>query len=65
LCLPKISSTPVNDRDEDAETQPLRHQVTVLERQMSTTRPPGAIPDPGIATASSRAGSTPYSRTPE
>ena len=30
---------PVSDRDKDAEILALRHQATVLERQLGTTRP--------------------------
>ena len=30
---------PVSDRDKDAEILALRHQITVLERQLGTTRP--------------------------
>ncbi len=30
---------PMSDRDKDAEILALRHQITVLERQLGTTRP--------------------------
>jgi hypothetical protein len=30
---------PVSDRDKDVEILALRHQITVLERQLGTTRP--------------------------
>ena len=30
---------PVSDREKDAEILALRHQITVLERQLDTTRP--------------------------
>jgi putative transposase len=30
---------PTSDRDKDAEILALRHQITVLQRQLGTTRP--------------------------
>ena len=30
---------PVSDRDKDAEVLVLRHQITILQRQLGTTRP--------------------------